>query len=255
MYSLVGKTALVTGAGQGIGKGIALALAASAANIIVADKNRETAQAVASEINNQGIDALALQLDVTDLNSIETAVNKALTHYKQLDILVNNAAVLPKGDGMNASNREFSLCCEVNLMGVWNMVQQLLPSLKSQGRGAIINIAAGSGVSGSPACPAYSAAKAGTINLTKSLAGGLGAYNITVNSINPGLVQTPMTEPYYLSDVDGPNQYQEIAESRVPLKCLIQPEDIGHAVVFLASDQARFITGQTLNVDGGLSVG
>ena len=250
MQYLENKTAIVTGGAQGIGRGITLELAKAGANIIIADLNTETAQAVIEDARNVGRDAIAIPFDVTNKSIISDSIQIALDHFQQIDILVNNAGILTEQGFLDTTTEEFDLSYEVNLKGVWQVVNALVPHFKEHNSGKIVNIASGAARQGLAACPAYSAAKAGVISLTQSLASALGADNINVNAICPGLVKTPLTEKGW--DVENnPGCFERYVEEHTALGRLVTPQDIGQAVVFLASSRARNITGQTLNVNSG----
>ena len=248
MKNLTDNTALITGSGQGLGRAIALELAKAGANVIVSDLNSENAQTVASEIKDLGRNAIPLQLDVTDTKAIQDGVLQALNHFSRIDILINNAGVAEKGVE-TTTPEEFDLCYAVNVKGVWNVCNALIPHFKQNGGGKIVNIASIAGRRGSASVPAYCASKAAVISLTQSLAGALGPDNINVNAVCPGVIKTNMTETHkQILNMD--NYFDEATESTA-LKRLATPEDIGHAVVFLTSPQAQNITGQSLNVDSG----
>lgn len=248
MGCLDNKVAIVTGGAQGIGRGIALELAQAGANIVVADLNSERSQLVVNEIEGLGRDAIAIQLDVTSLSSIERGVTSALKYFSCIDILVNNAGVGFEEEG---SPEEFDITYKVNLKGVWQVSQALISHFKIRQAGKIINVASNAGRQGFATVPAYCASKAAVINLTQSLACTLGVDNINVNAVCPGLVKTPMQEKYRDTVSGGSNYYDGFVQKHTQLKRVVTSADIGHAVVFLASTQAKNITGQALNVDGG----
>jgi NAD(P)-dependent dehydrogenase (short-subunit alcohol dehydrogenase family) len=247
MGSLDGQAALVTGAAQGIGRGIALELARAGSRVMIADRDMARAHATAEEMQAQGFEVVASQVDVTDETSIVRCVQAALARFGRIDILVNNAGIHCEKVGEVSTVEQFNRCLDVNLLGVWRMTQALLPHFKAHGAGRIVNVASINGRKPWADTPGYSASKAGVINLTQSLAMQLGAANINVNAVCPGGVMTGMADAF--TD-DRTAMEQEIVQSRI-LKRALLPEDIGHAVVFLASSQARSITGQALNVDGG----
>jgi len=248
MGNLNNQVALVTGGAQGIGRGIVLELARSGADIIIADLDNDKSELVVTEVKALGRDAIALQLDVTDAASIQAGIETAFKHFPRIDILVNNAGVGPAEKG---TAEEFDLTYAVNLRGVWQVSNALIPHFKTNQYGKIVNIASICGRRGSQLGPtAYSASKAAVINLTQSLATTLGPDNINVNAICPGVVKVPRMMKGL--DLDkNPRFFEELAERTTQLKRVITPDDIGHAVVFMASSQARNITGQSLNVDGG----
>ena len=247
MFDFSQQVAFVTGGAQGIGKGIALELAKAGADIIVADINKEKAETVAADIKGLGRIAIALYLDVTNTESVKCAIQDALGQFLRIDILVNNAGIMTESPDNPADDQRYDVCLDVNLKGVWRMATEIAPHFKSLKSGKIINIASINGRTPNPATPIYSAAKAGVISLTQSLAANLGEDNINVNAICPGGIITAMADAY--SDNKDAVQ-QQIIDTRI-LKRRLEPSDIGAAVAFFASEQSRNITGQTLNVDGG----
>ncbi|MBV8143743.1 MAG: SDR family oxidoreductase [Gammaproteobacteria bacterium] len=247
MCSLQGQTALVTGGAQGIGYGIALELARAGGRVVIADRDLARAQRAAEELKKSGHEAVALLLDVTDEKTIDQCMQAAIAHFGAIDILVNNAGIHCEKLGEPSTVEQFSRCLDVNLLGVWRTTQALLPHFRSRRAGKIVNIASINGRKPWVDTPGYSASKAGVINLTQALAMRLGADNINVNAVCPGGVMTPMAEAF-TSDLKAFEA--DIIQSRL-LKRPLLPEDIGHAVVFLTSPQAKNITGQALNVDGG----
>lgn len=247
-FELYGKTAFVTGASQGLGRGIALQLAKAGANVVIADLNYQKATLVVDEIKALGPDAIAVECDVTDEKSIKACREASLTHFLQMEILVNNAGIHSEKIDSPSTVEQFNQCLDVNLIGVWRVVQAFIPHFKQQGHGTIINIASVNGRKPWVDTPAYSASKAGVINLTQSLATTLGPDNINVNAVCPGGVITAMADAF----TDDRDAMQSRMANARPLKRALSPEDIGKAVVFFASPMARNITGQSLNVDGGV---
>jgi NAD(P)-dependent dehydrogenase (short-subunit alcohol dehydrogenase family) len=244
---LQGQNALVTGGAQGIGRGIALQLARAGCRVAIADRALPRAQATAREMQEAGHEVIALLLDVTDATSVGECVQAAIARFGRIDILVNNAGIHCEKIGEPSTVEQFSQCLDVNLLGVWRMTQALVPHFKTNGAGRIVNVASINGRKPWAETPGYSASKAAVINLTQSLAMQLGAANINVNAVCPGGIMTAMADT--LAN-DRNALEREIIQSRI-LKRPLLPEDIGHAVVFFASAQARSITGQALNVDGG----
>lgn len=247
MNSMMGQVALVTGGAQGLGFGIANELAKAGCSVVIADRDVDKAEAAAATIKHGGHEAIAVGLDVTCDESVDLCVNEVISRLSCIDILVNNAGVHCEKIGQPTTVGHFDQCFDVNLFGVWRMVQAVVPHLKTRGGGRIVNIASINGRKPWIDTPAYSASKAALINLTQSLAAQLGASNINVNAVCPGGVMTAMADAF---KTDRPGLQDDIVRSRV-LKRELLPEDIGHAVVFFASPQARNITGQSLNVDGG----
>jgi NAD(P)-dependent dehydrogenase (short-subunit alcohol dehydrogenase family) len=263
MPILEGKTALVTGAGQGIGRAIAVELAEAGADVVLTHldtpDNRERAENVKAEVEAVSRRAFVVPMDVTDITSIREGLKEVFRHVTRVDIVVNNAGVMQQSAGLDTRPEDFDRCYEVNLKSIWYITHELIPRFKAQGEGNIINISSGAGRLGSPELPAYCASKAAVISLTQSLATALGPHNINVNTVCPGVIWTPMCEQTakLLSqrECDEKGKVQAFLDSRkdsIPLRRLQTGEDIAHAVVFLASSRARNITGQALNVDGGL---
>jgi NAD(P)-dependent dehydrogenase (short-subunit alcohol dehydrogenase family) len=244
---LKGQSALVTGGAQGIGRGIALELARAGCRVAIADRDLARAQAAAEEMQAAGHEVIALLADVTDLKSVGACVQTAIARFGRIDILVNNAGIHCEKIGEVSTVEQFNRCLDVNLLGVWRMTQALVPHFKEHATGRIVNVASINGRKPWAETPGYSASKAAVINLTQSLAMQLAAANINVNAVCPGGVMTAMADAF---THDRAAFEREIMESRI-LKRPLLPEDIGHAVVFFASPQARSITGQALNVDGG----
>lgn len=245
---LENRIAVVTGAGRGIGRGIALALAREGAVVVVNyNGSKERAESVVSEIENKGGKAAAVQCDVSDFEQAKTFFADVVKQYGKIDILVNNAGITKDNLIMKMSEEEFSDVIDTNLAGTFHGVKFVTRPMMKQRCGRIINIASVSGVIGNMGQANYSASKAGVIGLTKAAAKELAARNITVNAVAPGFIATEMTDK--LSD-----SVKEEACKTIPLKEFGTVEDVAEAVVFLASDKARYITGQVLCVDGGIAM-
>ncbi len=259
MGRLDGKTALITGGARGLGRGIVLELAKEGADIAIADLLVDVAEQTAAEVRQLGRQAAVVRMDVTDTQSVQAAVQQALTARGGLDILVNNAGVAPVHTGSEADEEDWDRCYEVNLKGIWKVSQAVVPHFLERGAGRIVNIASIAGRRGSAWITPYNASKAGVISLTQSQAMELGPQNINVNAICPGLIWTDIWRGLGSADQgDGAGvnerrqRFDTIIESSCPLRREQTPEDIGKAAAFLASDDARNITGQALNVDGGI---
>ena len=262
MIELQQKTAIVTGGARGIGRGIALVLARAGAELVIADLELESAERTAKEVAELGRGVLVLRTDVTDAVSAREAVEQTLARFGKVDILVNNAGVVQDGIAGATREEDFERCFRVNVQGIWNMSGAVTPHFRERRAGKIVNIASIAGRRGGRALPAYEASKAGAISLTQSLAASLGSHNINVNAICPGLLWTEMWRKLegMFSGTDAPEAVDErtafdsyIAAS-CPLKREQTPEDVGNAVAFLVSELAKNITGQALNVDGGINM-
>lgn len=239
------RIALVTGAAQGIGQAIARALAREGAKVAVTDINQEQASKTASEIQKSGFVAEAFQLDVSSKDSVEDVVGKTVDKFGGLNILVNNAGITDDALFLRLKDEQWDRVMNVNLKGAFLCARAVGRVLLKQENSRIINIASVVGISGNAGQANYAASKAGIIGLTKTLAKELASRNITVNAIAPGFIQTAMTDKLNQKVI-------EKVKEGIPLKRLGLPEDIAQMAVFLASDDAAYITGQVINVDGGM---
>ena len=246
--NLTGKVTLVTGASRGIGRQIALTLAGYGATVIV-NYNGSAAKAeeVVNEITANGGMAESMQCSVSDFEKSKEMIDGIVKKYGRLDILVNNAGITRDGLLMKMSEEDFDAVLNTNLKGAFNCMRHVARQMVKQRGGRIINISSVSGVMGNAGQVNYSASKAGIIGMTKSAARELASRGITVNAVAPGFVNTEMTE--VLSD-----SVKEAATAQIPLKTFGETKDIAYAVAFLASDEARYITGQVLCVDGGMAM-
>jgi 3-oxoacyl-[acyl-carrier protein] reductase len=246
VIDLTGKTALITGGSRGIGKAIGLRLARQGADVAFSYKgNADAAKASAAEIESIGTRALAIQGDVRDPESAETVVKAALEAFGKIDILVNNAGVTRDDLIMRMSADAWREVLETNLFGAFWMTKAITrPMLKARA-GRIVNITSVSGQAGQMGQANYSSAKAGLIGLTKATARELASRGITVNAVAPGFVLTELTQGL-------PDALKDEITSRTPLGRFGTTEEVADAVAFLASDEAGYITGQVLAVDGGL---
>ncbi|NWL88964.1 MULTISPECIES: 3-oxoacyl-[acyl-carrier-protein] reductase [unclassified Paenibacillus] len=243
---LEGQTALVTGASRGIGRSIALALAGAGANIAVNYAgNEEAAAKVVAEIEALGVKAYAVRGHVGDSEQFDAMVKGVVEAWGRIDILVNNAGITRDNLIMRMKEEEFDEVIATNLKGVFNGIKSVTRPMMKQRSGRIINISSVVGVLGNAGQANYVAAKAGVIGLTKSAARELASRNITVNCIAPGFIETDMTDQL-------PEEVRQGMLGNIPLARLGQPEEIAKVAVFLASESASYMTGQTLHVDGGM---
>lgn len=245
---LKGKVAVVTGASRGIGKAIALKMAEAGATVVINyNGSADKAEEVCKEIAEQGGEASTYQCNVSEFEACEKFIQGVIAKYGKLDILVNNAGVTRDGLLMKMTEEDFDKVIDTNLKGTFNCVRFASRQMLKQRGGRIINISSVSGIMGNPGQANYSASKAGVIGLTKACARELASRHITVNAIAPGFIDTDMT------DVLGESVKEE-AVKQIPLGTFGKPEDIANLAVFLASEQANYITGQVIPVDGGMSI-
>ncbi len=245
---LEGKVALVTGAGSqiGFGKAIALTLAKDGCDVVVADIDLEGAKQTSAEIEALGRKSIAVKADVSGSTEVKDMVKAALEQFGRIDILVNNAgACTPPKPFLEMTEAECDADININLKGVMNCTRAVLSGMIERKYGKIINISSGAGIEGGDITPVYAAAKAGVIAFTKSIAKGVASSGINVNSVAPGLANTGFARQAPPGMLDG-------FAKNIPLGRLTEPQDIANTVVFLASDAAGDIVGQTLSVDGGM---
>lgn len=240
------KVAIITGASRGLGRATALALAAQGVKVAVNYAgNAAKAEEVVNLIQAQGGQAVAVQADVSEAADVEKMISLVIERYGRVDILVNNAGITRDGLLLRMKETDWDAVLNTNLRGVFLVTKAVSKLMMKQRSGKIINLSSVVGLSGNAGQANYAAAKAGILGFTKSLAKELGSRGITVNAIAPGFIQTDMTEK--LND-----QVREKMLAEIPLGRLGVPEDVARLVVFLASDEADYITGQTINVDGGM---
>jgi 3-oxoacyl-[acyl-carrier protein] reductase len=242
---LKGKVALVTGGAQGIGKAVALILARHGADVIVADVNLEKAGETAKELETAGGRTMAVNVDVTRLGDVEKMVESAIARFGRIDILINNAGIARDKLILRMTEEDWDAVLAVNLKGTFNCTKAVIKHMSKQRSGKIVNIASVVGEMGNAGQANYSASKAGVIGLTKTIAREFAQRGINVNAIAPGYIQTPMTDVL-------PEKAKEELQRMIPMERLGQPEDVAHAVLFLVSEASSYVTGQVLNVNGGI---
>ena len=248
MFSLKDKVALVTGASQGIGRATALALAAAGAKVALAARNKEKLGVLAGEIESAGGAALITAMDIADAAQVKAGFQQALGQFGRLDILVNNAAVTRDGLAVRMKLEDWDTVLRTNLTGAHLCIQQALVPMLKQRSGRIINITSVVAQVGNAGQANYVAAKAGLIGLTRAMAVEVASRNITVNAVAPGFIATPMTEGL-------PEKVKEDMKTRIPLGRFGADREGAAAIVFLASDEAAYITGHVLDVNGGMHMG
>jgi 3-oxoacyl-[acyl-carrier protein] reductase len=248
MFSLKDKVALVTGASQGIGRATSLALVEAGAKVAIAARNTEKLASLAAEIAAAGGTALSVPMDVADPAQVKTGFQQLLAKFGKLDILVNNAAITRDTLALRMKLEDWDAVLRTNLTGAHLCIQQALGAMLKQRAGRIINITSVVAETGNAGQANYVASKAGLIGLTRAIAVEVASRNITVNAIAPGFISTPMTDP--LSQ-----EIKDKMKSMIPLGRFGTDREVAAAIVFLASDEAGYITGQVLDVNGGLHMG
>ena len=248
---LEGKTAFITGAGSGLGREAATLFAEEGATIVAADVDLESAEETIGRVEEAGQDGAAVELDVRDADAVHAAVDEAVEEFG-LDIVVNNAGVShqrAKIEEIETDERDRII--DVNVKGVWNGCHAAIPHFKEQGSGAIVNTASLAGVIGAPELGAYSLSKGAVVNFTRTVAAEVGPAGVRANAVCPGVTDTAMPRKNRTEE-EWETAKKEMARY-YPLKRLGKPEDVANAMLFLASDEADWITGQALVVDGGFS--
>ncbi len=237
--------ALVTGAAQGIGKAVALLLAQNGADIVVSDINLEKAEETAKEVQTLGRKALAIKVDVAKLDDVEKMVGAIWARFGQVDILVNNAGIARDKLILRMTEEDWDAVLNINLKGTFNCTKAVVRHMSKQRSGKIVNIASVVGEMGNAGQGNYAASKAGVIGFTKTIAREFAQRGINVNAIAPGYIETPMTDAL-------PDKAKEELKRLIPMDRLGKPEDVAEAVLFLVSEASSYITGQVLNVNGGI---
>jgi len=244
---LEGKNAIVTGGSQGIGTAASMELAREGANVCLTYRtHEEEALKVKEDILALGRNAIALPCDIASFADAERVVQTALEEFGRLDILVNNAGMNWDGVSWKMSEEQWDRVIEVNLKGYFNFTRQVAPLFKDQKSGKIVNVTSINGLRGKFGQTNYSASKAGIIGFTKALAKELGAFNVNVNAVAPGLIETPM-----LTASEARDKIVGMAMNEIVLKRVGSPEDLANVIAFLASDKSRHVTGEVIKVDGG----
>jgi 3-oxoacyl-[acyl-carrier protein] reductase len=241
---LKGKKAIVTGAGQGIGRSVALKIAQEGGEVVVAEMNRDTGAQTAREVEDRGGKAIFVAVNVADQTSVQNMMNRVLSVWRSVDILVNNAGFDRGATLLKVKEEDWEAVLSVHLKGTLNCIQAVAPRMIENRYGKIVNISSIYGKSGGIAAISYSTAKAGIIGLTKSVARELGRYQINVNVVLPGLILTPTIAKMA-------EKYQNMVIENTPMKRMGRPEEIANVVAFLASDEASFMTGAAVEVSGG----
>ena len=245
MFSLRDKVAVVTGASQGIGRDTAHALAEAGAKVAVAARNEEKLAELVQEINAKGGEAFAVKMDVADIEQIKSGFKSILEKFGKIDILVNNAAITRDGLAIRMKADDWDAVIRTNLTGAHLCIQQVLSPMMKARAGRIINISSVVAETGNAGQANYVASKAGIIGLTKAIAIEIASRNITVNAVAPGFVESPMTAVL-------PDKVKEELKVRIPLGRMGTGKDVAASIVFLASDEAAYITGHVLDVNGGM---
>ena len=253
MPRLAGKTALITGAGTGIGRAIALAMAREGAQITLAARRPEPLESVAAEIVAAGGASIAVECDVTNRTSVDAALAAAVKRFGKVNVVVNNAGAAVVADAEKTSDEDWRRILDVNLTGTFLMSRAALPELRKAGGGAIVNIGSVLGLVARKERAAYCAAKGGVTMLTKAMALDHAHEKIRVNCICPSIVETPLGAASLAGSSSDPDEARRIRAREIPLGRLGKPEDVAELAVYLASDESSWVTGAAWPIDGGLT--
>jgi NAD(P)-dependent dehydrogenase (short-subunit alcohol dehydrogenase family) len=253
MGRLDGKVAVVTGGASGIGRASAKALAAEGARVVIGDVAEERGESAAHEIRDDGGDAMFVRADVTKISDVEALVREAVDRWRRLDVMFNNVGVAIPGTAEDMSEDDFRRVLDVNLIGVWRGMRAAIPEMLRTGGGSIINTSSVQGHVAFQGWAGYAASKGGVDALTRQAAVEYAPKGIRINSIVPGTILTEMNEKI-LSEAEDPDAQMAMWTSMHPVGRVGQPDEVAAVVVFLASDESSFITGESLRVDGGLIV-
>jgi meso-butanediol dehydrogenase / (S,S)-butanediol dehydrogenase / diacetyl reductase len=256
---LANTVVIVTGGGRGIGRTICTTMAAEGATVIVADMDLAAAEETAAMLRCLGRESLALQVNVTNKAQVQAMISKVVDAFGRIDVLMNNVGILAIGSVLELAEETWDKVMTVNTKGTFLCSQAVLPVMIRQGHGKIINMSSQAGKEGSALSSAYAASKHAVIGFTQSLAKEVGEYNITVNAVCPGSVDTEMLDTIYFPEkarLSGrsPEEFRKAFVDRIPMKRMARAEEVGYLVVFLASSEADYITGTAINVAGGSSV-
>ncbi len=244
---LENKVAIITGGGSGIGKETALLFAEEGAKVVVADINEKSGMEVVSEIERAGGEGLFFKLDTSIREQSKEMAGYVFNKYGRIDVLINNAGIVQDALILKMTEEHWDRVIDVNLKGAFNCIQAVVEIMINQGKGVIINTSSIVGLFGNIGQANYASAKAGLIGMTKALAKELGKKGIRVNAVAPGFIMTPMTRGV-------PEKILEMMKEKTPLRILGEPKDVAYAYLYLASDEAKFVNGAVLSVDGGLVI-
>ena len=246
MFKLKNKVAIVTGASRGIGRSVAQEISKSGAHVVCVSRSEDELLKISKKLNDEGFSSSSFACDVSNFNDFKKLIDDTVSKFNQVDILVNNAGITKDNLIMRMSESDWNTVIDVNLKGVFNGIKAVSRQMMRQKYGRIINISSIVGLIGNPGQANYAASKAGVIGLGKAVSKELASRNITVNTIAPGYIETDMVED--IQETVKDNLFKQI-----PLGRIGKPSDIATAVLYLASDEAGYITGQTLTIDGGMT--